>query len=238
MNRSGSAIAIMAKQPESGKVKTRLCPPLSSREAADLYGAFLLDTVGLMSEIPEADLFIAYDPHTAREFFSQMFPRSVECIPQGSGDLGDRLSRISRRLFSRGVQKLVILASDTPHLPQECIHRAFSRLDETDVVLGPCDDGGYYLIGSRAHAPALFGGIAWSTSAVLERTTERARDAGLKWEVLPSCYDIDTKEDLMRLIMDLQTVSGESSVMCPRTREALVTLAPVLLGDNGVLESL
>ena len=89
MNRSGSAIAIMAKQPEPGKVKTRLCPPLTPREAADLYGAFLLDTVGLASGIPEADLFLACDPHTARGFFSRLFPRPVACIPQGTGDLGN-----------------------------------------------------------------------------------------------------------------------------------------------------
>ena len=238
MNRSGSAIAIMAKQPESGKVKTRLCPPLTPREAADLYGAFLLDTVGLVSEIPEADLFIAYDPPTAREFFSRMFPRSVACIPQGTGDLGNRLSRISRRLFSRGYRKLVILASDTPHLPQECIRRAFSRLDETDVVLGPCDDGGYYLIGSRVHAPALFEGIAWSRSAVLEQTTGTGTGCGI---------DMGVATVLLRYRHEGRPVEadngsadrrGGSSVMCPRTREALVALAPVLLGDNGVLESL
>lgn len=237
-NRSGSAIAIMAKQPEPGKVKTRLCPPLTPREAADVYGAFLLDTVGLTSGIPEADLFIAYDPYTARDFFSRMFPRPVECIPQGTGDLGNRLSRVSRRLFSQGYRKLVIVASDTPHLPQDAIRRAFIRLNETDVVLGPCDDGGYYLIGSRVHVPALFDGIVWSSSAVLERTTGRAEDLGLTWELLPSCYDIDTKEDLLRLIMDLKDNRGGSPVMCPRTREALVALAPVLLGDNGVLKSL
>ena len=106
------------------------------------------------------------------------------------------------------------------------------------MVLGPCDDGGYYLIGSRVHAPALFEGVAWSTSAVLEQTTGRAEDAGLTWGVLPSCYDIDTMDDLVRLMMDLQTVNGGCPVMCPRTREALVALAPVLLGDNGVLVSL
>jgi rSAM/selenodomain-associated transferase 1 len=235
MNRSGSAIAVMAKQPEPGKVKTRLCPPLTPREAADLYSAFLLDTVGLASGVPEADLFLAYDPHAARKFFSRLFPRPVECIPQGTGDLGNRLSRVSRRLFSRGYRKLAIVASDTPHLPQECIQRAFNRLDETDVVLGPCDDGGYYLIGSRVYAPALFEGVAWSTSAVLERTTVWAEDAGLTWGVLPSCYDIDTMEDLVRLVMDLRTATGGRPVMCPRTREALVALAPVLSGDNGVL---
>jgi rSAM/selenodomain-associated transferase 1 len=231
MNRSGSAIAVMAKRPESGKVKTRLCPPLTPGEAADLYNAFLLDTVGLALGIPGTDLFIAYDPDPARDFFSRTFPGPMECIPQGTGDLGARLSRISHGLFSRGYRKLIILASDTPHLPEECIRQAFSRLDETDVVLGPCDDGGYYLIGSRVHAPALFAGILWSTSAVLERTTGLARDAGMTWELLPSCYDIDTKEDLVRLMTGLQAVTARNPVMCPRTKETLAALAPVLLGE-------
>ena len=156
----------MAKFPEPGKVKTRLCPPLTPGDAADLYKAFLLDTVELTSAIPGIDMFIAYDPDTACNFFSRTFPGPTECIPQGTGDLGARLSRISRRLFFRGYRKLIILASDTPHLPGDWIPRAFSRLDETDVILGPCDDGGYYLIGSRVHAPALFGQIPWSTSGI------------------------------------------------------------------------
>ncbi len=237
MNRSGSAIAVMAKHPEPGKVKTRLCPPLTRGEAADLYEAFLLDTVELASGIPGVDLFIAYDPETAHNFFSRTFPGPTECIPQGTGDLGARLSRISRGLFVRGYRKLIILASDTPHLKRHCISRAFSRLDETDVILGPCDDGGYYLIGSRGHAPALFEGIPWSTSRVLERTTGRAQDAGMTWELLPSYYDIDTKEDLVRLKIDLQSVTGENRVLCSRTRKALAVLTPTIAGDTGILKS-
>ena len=111
-----------------------------------------------------------------------------------------------------------------------------SRLNETDVVLGPCDDGGYYLIGSRVHVPALFDGIVWSSSAVLERTIGRAEDLGLTWELLQSCYDIDTTEDLLRLIMDLKDDSGGSPVICPRTKEALAALAPARMGDSGVLK--
>jgi len=238
LNQSGSAIAVMAKRPKPGKVKTRLCPPLTPRQAADLYEAFLLDTVGLASGIPEADLFMACDPDnaTSRNFFSRTLAGPVACIPQGTGDLGVRLSRLSRRLFSREYRKLIILASDVPHLPQDCIRRAFRQLDENDVVLGPCDDGGYYLIGSRVHAAVLFEGIPWSTSRVLDRTIGRAEDAGLAWELLPSCYDIDTKEDLMRLVTDLDAVHGGNPVMCPRTKEALAALAPALIGDTGVLE--
>jgi len=227
LNRSECAIAVMAKLPEPGNVKTRLCPPLTWRQAADLYEAFFIDTVSLVSGIEEADTFIAYDPDSAFDFFSRMLSAPMKCIPQGPGDLGARLSGISRRVFSRGYRKLVIVASDTPHLPQDFIRMAFARLDDTDVVLGPCDDGGYYLIGSCLHAPALFAGIPWSTSRVLDRSIGRAHDAGLTWELLPPCYDIDTIKDAERLITDVQ-VNALGDTNCPRTKEALAGLAHIL----------
>ena len=231
MNRSGSAVVIMAKEPVPGKVKTRLCPPLTPREAADLYAAFLLDTVERVAKTPGADLLLAYDPPSAREFFGRMVPRSVTRVSQGAGDLGRRLSRVSRTLFTRGYQKVVILASDTPHLPSDRVRRTFSLLDTTDVVLGPCDDGGYCLVGSRVLEPALFEGIAWSTPAVLEQTTARAEAAGLRWGLLPPCFDIDTIDDLQRLIADLEAGNGQTTVTCPRTRTALEALSHVGAGD-------
>ena len=228
LNRSACAIAVMAKQPEPGNVKTRLCPPLTPRQAADLYEAFFIDTVSLISEIEGADTFIAYDPDSARDYFSRSLSAPIMCIPQGPGDLGARLSRVSRQVFLRGYRKLVILASDTPHLPQDFIRLAFARLDDIDVVLGPCDDGGYYLIGSRLHAPALFAEIPWSTSRVLDRTIGRANDAGMTWELLPSCYDIDTREDAERLITDLQVTAIGVTNGCVRTKEVLADLAHIL----------
>jgi len=228
LNRSACAIAVMAKQPEPGNVKTRLCPPLTPRQAADLYEAFFIDTVSLISEIEGADTFIAYDPDSARDYFSRMLSAPMMCIPQGPGDLGARLSRVSRQVFLRGYRKLVILASDTPHLPQDFIRLAFARLDDIDVVLGPCDDGGYYLIGSRLHAPALFAGIPWSTSRVLDRTIGRANEAGMTWELLPSCYDIDTREDAEQLITDLQVTAIGVTNGCVRTKEVLADLAHIL----------
>ena len=107
-------------------------------------------------------------------------------------------------MFVLGYRKVIILASDTPHLPQDFIRSAIARLDETDVVLGPCDDGGYYLIGLRFRAPALFAGIPWSTSRVLDLTIQRAREAGMTWELLPPGYDIDTWEDAERLMKDIE----------------------------------
>ena len=228
MNRSGSAIVIMAKQPVPGNVKTRLCPPLTPVQAADLYEAFLIDTSVLVSSIENADAFIACDPDTARDYFSRTLSFPMTCIPQGPGDLGSRLSRISFQVFSRGYRKLIVLASDTPHLPQDSVRQAFARLDRIDVVLGPCDDGGYYLIGSRFHEPGLFAGISWSTADVLDQTIGRVRDAGMTCELLPPCYDIDTKEDAERLMLDLQHHDTGDTTRCPQTREALAGLADIL----------
>jgi hypothetical protein len=211
----------MAKQPEPGKVKTRLCPPLSPGQAADLYTAFFFDTVFFVSGIEHADLYVAYDPDTARTFFSRSVPAAVKCIPQGTGDLGDRLVRISRSMFDLGYRKLIILASDTPLLPRDVIRCAIERLDETDVVLGPCDDGGYYLIGLRFCAPALFAEIPWSTSQVLDRTIRRAREAGMTWALLPPGYDIDTWEDAERLVEDLKGNAAGDSDRCLMTKKAL-----------------
>jgi rSAM/selenodomain-associated transferase 1 len=226
LNQPVCAIAIMAKQPEPGKVKTRLCPPLSPGQAADLYEAFFLDTVSLVSGIEHTDLFVAYDPDTARDFFSRRVSAAVKCIPQGSGDLGDRLVGISHRMFVLGYRKLIILASDTPLLPRGVVRCAIARLDVTDVVLGPCDDGGYYLIGLRSCAPTLFAEIPWSTSQVLDRTIRRAQEAGMTWELLPFGYDIDTWEDAERLRNDLKGNAANDSDGCMRTKKALRYLVP------------
>ena len=186
LNQPACAIAVMAKWPEPGNVKTRLCPPLTPEQAADLYEAFFLDTVSLVSGIEHTDVFVAYDPGTAGDFFSRILSPAVKCIPQGEGDLGNRLLRTSSIVFSHGYRKVIMLASDTPHLPRDYIRRAFTRLDDTDVILGPCDDGGYYLIGLRFPAPEVFAGIPWSTSQVLDLTIQRAREAGMTCELLPS----------------------------------------------------
>jgi len=230
LNQPACAIVIMAKQPEPGKVKTRLCPPLSPGQAADLYKAFFLDTVSLVSRIKHTDLLVAYDPDTARDYFSRIVSPAVKCIPQGRGDLGDRLSRISHLVFLWGYRKVIILASDTPHLPQDVIRSAIARLAEIDVVLGPCDDGGYYLIGLRFHAPTLFAGIPWSTSQVLDLTIGRAREAGMTCELLPSCYDIDTWDDATRLMKDLKVNTFGDSNGCLRTKKVLADLALILPG--------
>jgi glycosyltransferase A (GT-A) superfamily protein (DUF2064 family) len=114
--------------------------------------------------------------------------------------------------------------------PQDYIRLAFTRLDDTDIILGPCDDGGYYLIGLRFPARELFAGIPWSTAQVLDLTIERAHEAGMTCEMLPPCYDIDTWEDAQRLMKDLKVNAFGDSNRCLWTKKVLADLAPLLPG--------
>jgi glycosyltransferase A (GT-A) superfamily protein (DUF2064 family) len=111
--------------------------------------------------------------------------------------------------------------SDSPTLPAAILQQAFRELDEpgVDVVLGPCEDGGYYLIGLKASCPALFQGIAWSTSTVVDETLERAHDRGLRVACLPRWYDVDVYEDLQRLIEELGSLPDD---LARHTRALLV----------------
>ncbi|WP_440949792.1 TIGR04282 family arsenosugar biosynthesis glycosyltransferase [Methanosphaerula subterraneus] len=230
------AIAVMAKEPAPGRVKTRLCPPLSPREAADLYGAFLTDTLALVAGTGVKG-FIACDPDKAGAFFRDRAPSGMACIPQGSGDLGTRLARVSNQLFSSGFEQVLIVASDVPGMDPEHLSLAFASLDHADLVLGPCDDGGYYLIGTCAHVPALFAGIPWSTSGVLSKTLEQAEREGMITVLLPSCPDIDTMQDLSRLVRDLEAgaragAGAGTPPACPATREALAGLGLVTRSER------
>jgi rSAM/selenodomain-associated transferase 1 len=196
----------MAKEPSPGGTKTRLSPPLTAQEAADLYHCFLLDTLELMRHVESAQPVVAYSPPGAAPFFQHLAPREFEFLPQLGQDLGERLDRVVIDCLQRGYRQVVIVASDSPTIPLPYLDQAFQELDNplVDVVLGPCDDGGYYLIGLEAPCTALFRGIVMSTATVLEETLERAEEQGFRVACLPPWYDVDTFEDLARLKQELR----------------------------------
>ncbi len=200
-----NAIVIMAKAPFPNKVKTRLMPPLEPEEASGLYHNFLLDKIEQVRSISNVHPFIAYTPETAEAFFRSILPPGFELVSQSGTGLGERLAEISKYLFRRGFRKVVLLDSDTPTLPPGFIRDAILHLDKADVVLGPCEDGGYYLIGSRSYQPVLFKGIPWSTSQVAELTIGKVQSSGLKISLLDTWYDVDTFEELLRLKRELDS---------------------------------
>src|SRR5438132_1543962 len=144
------AVAIMAKAPRAGEVKTRLCPPLSLADAAELYRRFLLDKIEQVRSLRTASLAIAYTPAEARVFFEEVAPGFV-LVPQRGADLGDRLANSLGELLDKGHRGALAIDSDTPTLPLGFLQQALDLVTtpEIDVVLGPTEDGGYYLIGLR-----------------------------------------------------------------------------------------
>ncbi len=196
-----AALVVMAKVPVAGEVKTRLCPPLVPADAAALAECFLLDRLEQLAEVTDADVAVAFAPPEERRTLLGLVPPGVRLIPQEGADLGARLDRVLTDLLAEGYVGAVAVDADSPTLPTAYLRRACAVLGEgaVDVVVGPCEDGGYYLIGLRAPAPALFRDMPWSTAAVTEETLARARRLGLRLALLPSWYDVDRGEDLARL---------------------------------------
>lgn len=195
-----TAVVIMAKAPQAGTVKTRLCPPLSPQTAAELYRAFLLDKIAQVRQLTQARATIAYTPEDSRPFFAALAPDCL-LIPQQGAELGARLINSFAQCFAAGYTSVLAIDSDTPHLPVAYLQQAVDliALPQTDLVLGPTEDGGYYLIGLRAVYRELFEHMPWSTAAVVPETLRRAEALGLQLTWVPSWFDIDTAEELQRL---------------------------------------
>lgn len=196
-------LVIVAKEPVPGKVKTRLCSHLSWSEASELYSLFIQDMVEEMSNLSEHSLALAYTPREAETTFVKMLNRPIRLLPQQGADLGEKLANIFSRMFHEGYEQVHIVNSDSPDLPHSLVRHSIRLLKEpqTEVVLGPCPDGGYYQVGLRRPIPELFKRIPWSTELVLGRTLERARRLGLHWALSGPWYDIDTYEDIRKFLL-------------------------------------
>lgn len=196
-----SAVAIMAKAPSPGQVKTRLCPPLSQGEAAELYRCFLLDKIAQVNTLQRATPVVSYSPADSKPLFEELAPGHFILIPQRGDDLGARLLSTFDQLFRQGYRQVLAIDSDTPTLPTAYLEQALALMAEreNDVVLGPTEDGGYYLIGLRRPHRELFERMPWSTPQVVPETRRRAEQYGLLVAYTESWYDVDTPDDLTRL---------------------------------------
>src|SRR5438105_1444999 len=191
---SSRVLGLFAKQPEPGKVKTRLAARYSPAWSTAVAMAFLLDTLEKHSKFP-CRRVLAYAPRSAETFFAVLAASKFELIPQTEGDLGQRMAAFFASEFKGGASAVVLTGTDSPNLPPAHLQLAFSALETADVVLGPALDGGYYLIGLRTFLPELFTDIPWSTSRVLGVTIDRLHDSRFRLELLPPWYDVDTVDD-------------------------------------------
>jgi rSAM/selenodomain-associated transferase 1 len=198
-----NALIVVAKQPAPGQTKTRLTPPLSEEHAAALYECFLRDTLDLMRQIPDVQPVLAYLPHDAKAYFAELAP-DFELILQEGHNLGTRLDNALSCYLRQGYERVAIMNSDGPNLPPSFLEGAFAALEgAADVVLGPCDDGGYYLIGLKRPAPRLLREVQMSTPNVTSDTLRVAAEEGLRVELLPVWYDVDDGASLVRLASEL-----------------------------------
>ncbi len=181
-------LAVFAKQPLAGQVKTRLCPPLTAQEAAAFYEQSLREVLRRVGELDNCDLVICYAGE--RSWFATNFP-GFRLLPQRGSDLGERMEQLLADLFAAGYQRAVLIGSDLPDLPLKEIRLAFELLQDVDVVYGPARDGGYYLVGEATHCPDLFRNIPWSTDVVLEESLRKAAMVGMFTARLPVYEDLD-----------------------------------------------
>ena len=209
-----SALAVMARYPAEGEVKTRLAETIGAQRACALYRAFLQDIEARFAHGPRAFVWMFHPPE--RDFAALVSP-GVRCLPQAGRDLGERLLNCVRQLCTDGFERVIVIGADVPHVRDAWLDEAEQQLDTADIVLGPSDDGGYYLVAMRA-VHDIFTGIAMGTSSVLAETLATATRAGLTVHLLPRSFDIDGAGDLVRL---RRLLDEDAAVRLPRTAEAL-----------------
>lgn len=201
-----AALIIFAKAPIAGQVKTRLCPPLTTDEAATLHGSFVLDTLDRTKAATAThklplDRYLACAPTCTHVFFKIMEERhGVRLMNQEGEDLGARMDHAFSTVFAKGYRRALLVGTDVPSLPLDHYRQALELLERHDLVLNPALDGGYVLIGLTRPAPELFRDIPWSTDQVCRLTQARAADRHLSTALLPPWRDVDTLEDLQALI--------------------------------------
>jgi uncharacterized protein len=197
----------MAKVPFAGAVKTRLIPPLTSEEAAKLSVCFLRDMTSNLAGLREDGMegIVLYTPSGTEKMLLDLLPNSPRLVPQRGETLGERLVNAAAELLEDQFDSVCLINSDSPTLPSKILRTASSLLaqDGDRVVLGPSEDGGYYLIGLNRPHTNLFDRIAWSTADVLAHTIERAAEMDLPVDLLPAWYDVDDEATLRLLFEEL-----------------------------------
>jgi len=230
----GCAIAIMAKAPQPGRSKTRLIPRVSPREAADLSAAFLSDVTGNVQaaahDVPIKG-FVAYAPAGCADLFDGILAPGTGLLladgaiacPPGVQGFGRCLLHAVHALLEEGHASVCVLNADSPTLPTVYLRQAASVLAAPGdrVVLGPAEDGGYYLLGMKQAHAGLFADIDWSTERVFDQTTARAASLGLELVLLPPWYDVDEPASLDRLRAELEAGGAAEIYAASATRLAL-----------------
>jgi rSAM/selenodomain-associated transferase 1 len=190
-----NALIIIAKYPEKDNVKTRLKGLMPDDKRLELYITLLKRTIEKLGSISGTDTYIAYAPENAQEYFSQF---NVGLIPLHTADLGTRMFEAFTEVLNSGYKKAALVGADIPDLSASTILDAFTILSDKDLVYGPAEDGGYYLVGMRKLIKEVFKSVPWSSSQTLNKSLKQAKDFGYSVGFTNTLSDIDTIEDLKK----------------------------------------
>jgi rSAM/selenodomain-associated transferase 1 len=191
---NNSALIIIAKYPEKGRVKTRI-QGLSDEQRTELYKKLLDLTMKKLSSIPGVDTFIAFAPDSAEDYFKRF---RVKLIPLHEGDLGTGMYKAFNEVFSAGYQRAALVGADIPDLSSAIIMNAIDVLSSHDLVFGPAQDGGYYLVGMRTLIKEVFEDVPWSSDQTLEKSLDQSKKFKYSVGFTETLSDIDTIKDVKR----------------------------------------
>ena len=195
---------IFAKYWTAGRVKTRLAASIGEPAAAEFHHT-CVETLLSRFENTGDRRVIGFAPPERENEFQTVAGKSWTATAQVAGNLGERMSEYFREAFAMNMTRVLLIGSDSPTMPQSVIDSAFESLKSVDVVVGPTNDGGYYLIGMSTYRPEIFEDIEWSTGQVWQQTRDRIESNGISFKELPAWYDIDNIDDLKRLHQELQS---------------------------------
>lgn len=232
----GAAISIVCKTPGAGGGKSRLRPLLGAEMAQRLSACFIRDVAAAIEAVPEAlgrQLYALFSPAGSDTDLRALLPPPWRLVPRQAASVGTVLQVSTAALLAEGHDCTIMVNGDSPTLPTAFVEQAIDALRKPGdrVVLGPARDGGYYLVGLKRPHPRLFEDIAWSTPEVLACTLRRAEEIGLPAVLLPTWYDVDEPQDVLRLQTELSAQapgSGAAVTSSPahHTRAFLATWTP------------
>lgn len=202
-----TAVLLMCKSPVPGLCKTRMKPELNDEDCAALQDVLIHDTIDMLSTLPYP-LFITYTPQETSNYY-HFIHKLAECFPQVQGNLGDRISAGIYYVLQKGFSNVLVVGTDSPGLQPLHLDQAHQALMKSEVCVGPCEDGGYYLIGVRGLQQEFFEGIAWGTEKVFEQTLNIAKNLKYKIAILPLGKDLDCWADLVKFKTHLKNAIWE-----------------------------
>jgi rSAM/selenodomain-associated transferase 1 len=208
--KSQNHFGLFAKYWQPGRVKTRLASTVGDVAAAAVYRELLKFLVDQLAAVGDHRT-IVFTPANRQAEFLRLRSSGWDLTAQAAGDLGERMKSfcqhrmIDRQLGNRGEPKVVVIGSDCPTVDSKTVENAFELLDDRPVVLGPCVDGGYFLLGIRGDDLDLYSGIDWSTDRVLRQTIEKLESRRIEYSLLPEMEDIDDRESLNRFLTKVQS---------------------------------